>query len=541
MPLTWHIVEDRNPAPARYSVAAALLINALNDTSPTADRRVGFAHLPYQCDEHRYPDGCQHVSAHGALLPSGMVHFERLTGIHAPLPVDLTALFTTESTLANRAPVEQHSEDIEPCAQQGEDADVLSDVVIPIHPGVTAPVVDADEMAALCARNGFAYRIYRVDSMDRSNPSAMRRASDDASNGQAPSLRLYREDDGWQSVHQADICGRWVHEPSSPNNAASSASPARDPIRSVRIALIGAESVQREQYPATLMALADAADAAGLNLRVDFLNPTARGFAQATTRRRLTHYQGVLLPGGADMRRVPGMTAVCGIAWQADLPTLGLCLGMQAMVTEAVQRRVGSTDATLPEFDAKTSLPSFVPIERYRGDSKVAGARPKQQAASDRTNVVADATDFHRVGVHALQIKHPRRRFAWMRRSSTVHYNHRYMLNPMVERRVEEAGIAFAAWAQQEDLSPVQPTKPVVDVVVAASRRFYVGYQGHPELMSRSDAPHPALLAFLRAASIMTRPARRTGHNIPHPKRRSLIRRWFSQKATHRRSRRRPR
>ncbi len=587
MALTWHIVEDRSPLPSRYSVAAALLMTALYDAHAPVSTRIGFAHLPYRFDTDRYPDGCQHVAAHGGLLPSGMVHFERLTGSTAPQAIELKSLLTAGNAPAQWPLIGQYLTGWRPAAGAGtqgdvvtgvasEATDVATDIVIPIHPGVTLPVVDADALAALCAQNGIPYRLYRTYGVSRADVSESLPHTLPIVNDAAAGIWLCREDDGWQSAYMSDAFGRWTSAPhlvdgtdrvgardGPPRHGVNCVNRAADVdtlalTRSIHIALIGTDTVQREQYPATMAALADAADALHLTLRVDCIDPTVLMSHEWTVDRRLHGYHGVLLPGGADMRRVPGMIAACKTAWRDDVPTLGLCLGMQAMVTEAVQRRIGTKDATLPEFDAKTSLPSFVPIERYRRETQSTDdAKTKAKAkaesktlsvsrhgASTQAHSVAGPTDFHRLGVHALRVKKAKRAFAWMRHSSAIHCNHRYMMNPVVARKVLDAGLDFAAWGDSQpdtDGPPASgatrsarlPTKRIIDVIVADSRRFYVGYQGHPELMSRPDAPHPALLAFLRAA---VKPAAR-GRPARPGKRRSMTRRSPLQKATRRRCR----
>ncbi len=49
----------------------------------------------------------------------------------------------------------------------------------------------------------------------------------------------------------------------------------------------------------------------------------------------------------------------------------------------------------------------------------------------------------------------------------------------------------------------------VVDAIEVPDHPFYMGMQGHPELSSRADAPHPLIVAFLKAALLQHRPENR--------------------------------
>ena len=47
----------------------------------------------------------------------------------------------------------------------------------------------------------------------------------------------------------------------------------------------------------------------------------------------------------------------------------------------------------------------------------------------------------------------------------------------------------------------LQADRDFADAIGVAAMRFFVGLQGHPELMARHGRPHPLLLAFRREAA----------------------------------------
>ncbi|MGL6017305.1 MAG: glutamine amidotransferase-related protein, partial [Gibbsiella quercinecans] len=71
-------VAHNTPAPALYGAMAAILSNAL---------RLPMAHLPAAWNLAHYADACQHVTAGGTLVTSGLVWYERLTGQTLAAPI----------------------------------------------------------------------------------------------------------------------------------------------------------------------------------------------------------------------------------------------------------------------------------------------------------------------------------------------------------------------------------------------------------------------------------------------------------------------
>jgi CTP synthase (UTP-ammonia lyase) len=65
-------------------------------------------------------------------------------------------------------------------------------------------------------------------------------------------------------------------------------------------------------------------------------------------------------------------------------------------------------------------------------------------------------------------------------------------LNPALLPDLEAAGLRIAA----QSLSGA-----IVDAIELPDHPFFIGMQGHPELSSRPDMPHPLLAAFLMAAA----------------------------------------
>ncbi|WP_414148793.1 glutamine amidotransferase-related protein [Erwinia sp. BNK-24-b] len=215
----------------------------------------------------------------------------------------------------------------------------------------------------------------------------------------------------------------------------------------LRIGLIAREHDQRDAYPATLDALNTAAARLNLSLDIRFFSPGEL----STDLHELDEVQGVVLPGGASMAAVAGQIAVAHASWQRNIPTLGLCLGMQSMCTAALQRHAGFEQAMLAEVAPEAPIHSFIPF-------------------ADRC---------HRCGLLPFPAAAPFNRMP---------YNHRYRFNPALLPLLLASGVQITA--QTED---------IIEGISLPDCRFWQGVQGHPELLSRPDAPHPLFMAFLQA------------------------------------------
>ena len=314
-----------------------------------------------------------------------------------------------------------------------------ADVVVPLHPAVTA-------MAEAAALEGGA-----------------------AAGGVAVERLAVSEAAGVFTLHRLGAgglrgsVGRWTRDRFGRLIPASATALAGRGPR-LRIGLVGAERDHRDVYPGALAALGDSADAMGLPVDVLFIDPRAVRAGEVPG--LLAGVDGVLLPGGSDMANVPGQILMARGTLDGAVPAAGLCLGMQTMATALLQAALGRTGVNLAEADPESPLHSFVPM-------------------ADEPSLAA-----HRLG------EHPSRPVAGTRLGclrglpERERFNHRYRLNPALAHHFATAGGRVAAWDE---------TGTVADAVEAGRHPFFIGLQGHPELRSRPDAPHPLLSAFVAA------------------------------------------
>lgn len=240
---------------------------------------------------------------------------------------------------------------------------------------------------------------------------------------------------------------------------------AREPVR---ILVVGDEALLRDTYPANLAALGDAADALGLDVALSFVDPREPDHASFDS--LLSSVDGLVLPGGSDMEQVPGQIEAARASIRRDVPTVGLCLGMQTMATAVARELGGHNDANMAEADPDAQTKTFVRLHDEAG-------QPEFRLGLRRARVVS-GTFLSEIFGGAGSVE--------------VHCNHRYVLDPALHGPLARAGLTVSGLQEGRDLA---------DAIEVLSLRFFVGMQGHPELLTRRDKPHPLIVAFLREAA----------------------------------------
>ncbi|HEY3548053.1 MAG TPA: CTP synthase [Propionicimonas sp.] len=187
---------------------------------------------------------------------------------------------------------------------------------------------------------------------------------------------------------------------------------------------------------------------------------------------------GICVPGGFGIRGVEGKLGALRYARENQVPTLGLCLGLQCMVIEAARNLLGLEDAASTEFEPETHAPVIatmaeqVAIVSGKGDmgaSMRLGAYP--------ADLVPGSLVAQRYGCTRVSERH----------------RHRYEVNNAYRDDLAAKGL---------HISGTSPDGNLVEFVELdrALHPYYVGTQAHPELKSRPTQPHPLFVGLIEAA-----------------------------------------
>ncbi len=193
---------------------------------------------------------------------------------------------------------------------------------------------------------------------------------------------------------------------------------------------------------------------------------------------QLGDLDGVVVPGGFGIRGVEGKLGALRYTRENQIPTLGLCLGLQCMVIEVARDLCDLEDAASTEFEPDTSAPviatmaeqvAIVSGDGDMGASMRLGAYPADLA---KGSLVAKLYGKTRV---------------------SERHRHRYEVNNAYREQLEGAGLRVVG---------TSPDSTLVEFVEFDPERhpFFVATQAHPELKSRPTRPHPLFAGLVAAA-----------------------------------------
>ena len=192
----------------------------------------------------------------------------------------------------------------------------------------------------------------------------------------------------------------------------------------------------------------------------------------------LSDVDAICVPGGFGIRGIEGKVGALKFARENNIPTLGLCLGLQCMVIEAARNLAGIKDANSAEFSQDSGTPVSATMQ-------------------DQTKISAGEADMGgtmRLGLYKSDLV-PGSVVAQTYAATEIseRHRHRYEVNNKYRDQISNAGLVFSGFYKELDL--------VEFVELPASvHPFYVGTQAHPELRSRPTKPHPLFVGLIKAA-----------------------------------------
>jgi CTP synthase len=238
----------------------------------------------------------------------------------------------------------------------------------------------------------------------------------------------------------------------------------------VKIALVGKYVQLEDAYLSVVEALRHAGFTHGCGIAVDWVD--SETLDDTEVRDRLSQADGILIPGGFGVRGIEGKIQAAEIAREERVPFLGICLGMQLAVAGFARQVVEMEGANSTEFDPETPYP-------------VIDLLPEQKEVSDMGGTMrlgADPIKLHE-GTRAREI--------YGEAVIYERHRHRYEVNNLLRKRLENAGLTT---------SGTSPDERLVEIIEIADHPFFVASQFHPEFKSRPERPAPLFRDFVGAA-----------------------------------------
>lgn len=186
----------------------------------------------------------------------------------------------------------------------------------------------------------------------------------------------------------------------------------------------------------------------------------------------LSPFDGVIIAPGFGQRGIDGKFAAIKWCREHDVPTFGICLGMQCMVIEFARNVLGLEDANSTEMNPTTPYKVIDLMEEQKSISNLGGTM--------------------RLGAYECQLRPGSKAAeAYGKLLVSERHRHRFEFNEEYRTRFEEAGMKCVG---------ENPGTHLVEVVEIPEKRWFVGTQYHPEYSSTVLSPNPLFMSFIGAA-----------------------------------------
>ena len=239
----------------------------------------------------------------------------------------------------------------------------------------------------------------------------------------------------------------------------------------LRIALVGKYVDLQDAYKSIDEALLQACTYHSRSLDLVYVN--SERVNQGNVERLLTGVDGVIVAPGFGQRGTEGKFVALQWCRGHDVPTFGICLGMQCMVIEYARNVLGMPDANSTEMDPSTQHNVIDLMEDQKTITNMGGTMRLGAYACRLLPGTKVAEAYH----NKLNIEERHR--------------HRFEFNDEYRLQFEAAGMHCVG---------ENPESHLVEVVELEDKRWYVGTQFHPEYASTVLNPHPLFMSFIDAA-----------------------------------------
>jgi CTP synthase len=245
----------------------------------------------------------------------------------------------------------------------------------------------------------------------------------------------------------------------------------REPAKGhVRIAVVGKYVALVDSYKSIQEALIHGGIANDVGVQIDWLS--SEDFENGGAADRLSHYHGLLIPGGFGVRGVEGMLNAIGWARENQLPFFGVCLGLQTAIIEFSRSVCGLPEAHSAEWSADTKHPVICLMNTQREVTDLGGT---MRLGSFTARLLPGSRAAEIYGASEISERH----------------RHRYEVNNSYRDPLMESGMTVSA---------TSPDGNLVEMIELSSHPWFLGTQFHPELKSRPNHPHPLFASFVGAA-----------------------------------------
>ncbi len=238
----------------------------------------------------------------------------------------------------------------------------------------------------------------------------------------------------------------------------------------VTIGLVGKYVELQDAYKSINESLMQAATYHHRKLKLEYIH--SEKLTEENVEEKLSGMDGIVIAPGFGQRGIEGKFVALKWCREHDVPTFGICLGMQCMVIEFARNVLGLQDANSTEMDPTTPHNVIDLMEEQKSISNMGGTM--------------------RLGAYDCKLKPgsiPAK--AYGKEIISERHRHRFEFNEEYRARMEEAGLECVG---------ENPETGLVEVVQIPKLKWFIGTQYHPEYQSTVLSPNPLFMSFIEAA-----------------------------------------
>jgi CTP synthase len=237
----------------------------------------------------------------------------------------------------------------------------------------------------------------------------------------------------------------------------------------VNIGLVGKYDLQ-DAYKSIRESLSHAGTYNDHKVNITFIN--SEYLTEENVAEQLKGQDGIVICPGFGQRGIEGKIIAAHYTRTHDIPTFGICLGMQMIVIEFARNVLGYKDANSREMDEKTPHNVIDIMEEQKNISNMGGTM--------------------RLGAYECVLRQGSRAFnIYKKEHIQERHRHRYEFNNEFQKEFEKHGMMCVGRNPESDL---------VEVVEIPGLKWYIGTQYHPEYQSTVLKPHPLFVDFVKTA-----------------------------------------
>ena len=243
----------------------------------------------------------------------------------------------------------------------------------------------------------------------------------------------------------------------------------KNATQTVNIGLVGKYDLQ-DAYKSIRESLSHAGTYNDHKVNISFVN--SEFLTEENVAEKLAGLDGVMICPGFGQRGIEGKIVAAHYTRTHNIPTFGICLGMQMMVIEFARNVLGYADANSREMDEKTPHNVIDIMEEQKNITNMGGTM--------------------RLGAYECVLRQNSRVFSiYKKEHIQERHRHRYEFNNDFQKEFERSGMQCVGRNPESDL---------VEIVEIPGLKCYIGTQFHPEYQSTVLHPHPLFVDFVKTA-----------------------------------------